>query len=223
VQELIPGEDSRLYYVCGYFNADGQLEAAVAGQKVRITPIHSGSASFVESVRDDRLLDAARTLLAPLGYKGLFGVELKLDPRDGVYKVIEVNARWGLWDGLARRCGIDLGFLAYAREVGLPYEVDRDYRAGVKWLSFNLDLDAFLAYRKEHLLSLWAWLGSLRGETEYAVFAWDDLGPAVAEARSMAREKSRGLWSRLRRGAGSSAAAPRVDQRDRTNAAFPRC
>jgi predicted ATP-grasp superfamily ATP-dependent carboligase len=189
LQEMIPGGDDSLYYVCGYFRSDGELEAAFAGRKMRLTPIHFGSASFVRSVYDEELLQLSAKLLGPLKYKGLFGVEFKKDPRDGVYKIIEVNARWGLWDGMAARCGIDLAYLAYAREVGLPYVVEPRYRDGVKWLSFRRDLDAFIDYRREGALSVGRWLSSLLGETEYAVFAADDPGPVIPEFKAILKEK----------------------------------
>jgi D-aspartate ligase len=199
LQELIPGEDARLFYTCGYFGADGTLEAIFAGQKLRVTPAHFGSASFVASVRDERLVEATRRLLEPLGYQGLFGVEFKLDPRDGEYKVIEVNVRWGLWDGLSRRCGLDLGYLAYARLAGLPYKVEPDYRTGVRWISLQRDLDAFQEYRKEGSLSTWDWIKSLPGETEHATFAWDDPVPGLVELNGIVKQKLRGAWNRLRR------------------------
>lgn len=198
LQELIPGEDSRLYYTCGYYGADGNLEAIFAGQKLRVTPAHFGSASFVTSVRDDRLVEATRRLLEPLGYQGLFGVEFKLDPRDGEYKVIEVNVRWGLWDGLSRRCGLDLGYLAYARLAGLPFQPAAAYRTGVRWISLHRDLDAFQEYRREGALSTWDWIKSLPGETEHATFAWDDPVPGLVELNGIVRQKLHGAWNRLR-------------------------
>src|SRR5678816_403490 len=63
LQEVIPGDDPCLHYVCGYFEKDGRLAAVFAGQKVRVTPLHFGSASFVVSVRDEALLKAAQDLL----------------------------------------------------------------------------------------------------------------------------------------------------------------
>ncbi|MBU1319240.1 MAG: hypothetical protein KKG33_09090 [candidate division Zixibacteria bacterium] len=197
LQEFIPGDDASLYYVCGYFNSNAEMEAVFAGRKVRLTPIHYGSASFVESVYDEVLFEAAYNLLAPLGYRGLFGVEFKKDARDGIYKIIEVNVRWGLWDGLAARCGIDLAFLAYARETGIPYEFNPKYRSGVKWVSMRRDIDAFLDYRKEGSLSLRPWIRTLLGETEAAVFAWDDPRPSVDESAAILREKFGSIRSKL--------------------------
>ena len=199
LQDFIPGADSDLYYTCGFFNKAGEPEAIFAGRKLRLTPIHFGSASFVESIRDKSLVQATTDLLTPLGYRGLFGVEFKQDSRDGIFKIIEVNVRFGLWDGLARRCGIDLAYLAYSREAGLPYTVNPDYHTGVKWLCFHRDLDAFLDYRKEGLLGFWSWIRSFFGETEHAVFAWDDPLPALVEIGNIIREKGNALLSRLKR------------------------
>ncbi len=197
LQELIPGDDDCLYYACGYFNSDGKLEAIFAGQKLRLTPIHFGSASFVKSVYDEKLFQVTTDLLAPLGYRGLFGVEFKKDPRDGIYKIIEVNVRWGLWDGMAARCGIDLAYLAYAREVGLPYSFDPIYREGINWLSSRRDIDAFIDYWREGSLSPLSWVRSLCSETEHAVYAVDDPQPAIAEIKAILREKVGSRLSRL--------------------------
>jgi predicted ATP-grasp superfamily ATP-dependent carboligase len=189
LQDLIPGDDSCLYYACGYFDSEGKPEALFAGQKLRLTPIHFGSASFVKSIYDEALLDSAASLLSPLNYRGLFGVEFKKDPRDDIYKVIEVNVRWGLWDGMAARCGIDIAYLAYAREVGLDYDFEPRYREGVNWLSIRRDFDAFIDYRREGSLSTFAWIKSLVGETEHAVFAKDDIQPILSELRAIFSEK----------------------------------
>jgi len=197
LQELIPGDDSELYYVCGYYNRDGVLETAFAGRKLRLTPIHFGSASFVESVPGDELVPAADRLLSPLGYKGLFGVEFKKDPRDGVYKVIEVNVRWGLWDCLSARCGADLAYLAYAREAHVPYRCTRAYRLGVRWVSSRRDLDACIDYHREGSISGLSWMKCLFGETQHAVFACDDVQPAIREVAVMMNDKLSGIRSRL--------------------------
>ncbi len=196
LQELIPGSDDHLYYACGYFDEGGRLSAIFAGRKLRLTPIHFGSASFVRSIYDEELFRISEELLAPLQYRGLFGVEFKKDPRDGIYKVIEVNVRWGLWDGMAARCGVDLAYLAYAKEAGLHYEFDPSYREGVRWLSFRRDLDAFIDYHREGSLTTGSWLRSLAGETEHAVFAADDPQPAILEIRAILREKAGRLLKR---------------------------
>jgi predicted ATP-grasp superfamily ATP-dependent carboligase len=94
---------------------------------------------------------------------------------------------------------MDLGYLAYAREAELPFEVRPDYRTGIRWLSLRRDLSAFGDYRREGSLSTSAWLKSLIGETEHATFAWDDPLPGMVEMGGIIREKLSGLWSRVTR------------------------
>ena len=50
------------------------------------------------------VVDAGLRLLAALDYAGS-QVEFKRDPRDGRYKLMEINPRLYQWHGLAAACG----------------------------------------------------------------------------------------------------------------------
>jgi D-aspartate ligase len=179
IQEVIPGGDDHLYYVPSYLDRNSRILGAFIGRKVRVAPIHFGSASFVETVYDPKLLELNRKLLNSVKYRGLVGVEFKLDPRDDKHKLIEVNARWGLWDGLGAYCGVDLAHIAYLDALGKKVEPVSTYRAGKKWFSLDRDLSAFLQYRKEGSLNLRNWLATLSFSMMHACFAWDDLRPSL--------------------------------------------
>lgn len=190
VQEVIPGEDERLVYFCFYVDRGGEPLGIFAGRKSRVLPPGFGSASYVESTEDPALTEVALRLLRGVRYRGLGGVEFKLDPRDGLYKLIEFNVRFGLWDALGARCGVNLAHIAYRDALGLPAEATLSYRTGVKWVSFQRDLSAFKLYHRERKLSVGRWLRTLWGEKMWAVFAWDDLAPFFASAPCY-------LWERL--------------------------
>jgi predicted ATP-grasp superfamily ATP-dependent carboligase len=190
VQEFIPGDDADLLYFCFYLNRESEPLGIFAGSKRRVLPPGLGSASFVESVEDPALTEAALKLLRAVRYRGLGGVEFKRDPRDGVYKLIECNVRFGLWDALGARCGVNLAHIAYRDALGQPVEPQLRYRAGVKWVSFERDLSAFKLYRRQKKLTTFGWLRSLIGEKMWAVFAWDDLRPFLSSA-------PRYVWSRI--------------------------
>ena len=179
IQEVIPGGDDHLYYVPSYVDRNSRILGAFIGRKVRVAPIHFGSASFVETIYDPKLLELNKKLLRSVKYRGLGGVEYKFDPRDGKYKLIEVNARWGLWDGLGAYCGVDLGHIAYLDAIGEKVEPVSKYQAGKKWFSFDRDLSAFLQYRKEGSLTLKNWLTTLSFSMMHACFAREDLGPSL--------------------------------------------
>ena len=63
-------------------------------------------------------VDAALRLLEAFGYYGLSQVEFKRDPRDGGFKLMEINPRLWQWHGLATACGVDLPRIAYDDLVG---------------------------------------------------------------------------------------------------------
>ncbi len=194
VQEVIPGEDSRLAYMAAYLDRDSQPLAVFAGRKLRVIPPGFGSASFVRSFHDPELERLGLALLQSVRWQGLVGVEFKKDSRDERYKLIEVNARFGMWDGLSTVCGVDLPYVAYRDALELPVNRLPAYRDNVIWLDWQRDVRAALAYRSRGELSLGAWLRSLRGEKMVAIYSRDDWRPGVAFTWALVQRS----WERLR-------------------------
>lgn len=198
-EEIIPGEDERLLYYCFYLNRRSEPLATFAGVKRRILPVGFGSASYVKSAHDPALEEISLRLLSGCRYQGLGGVEFKQDSRDGSYKLIEFNARLGMWDSLSARCGIDIPHIAYCDALELPVHAQRSYRAGVSWIDFQRDARAFLAYRSRGELTFPQWARSLTGEKDWAVFSADDWMPAVSSLAEQLRPVRGLIKRRLRR------------------------
>jgi predicted ATP-grasp superfamily ATP-dependent carboligase len=118
VQELIPGEDDALYTVGSYVARDGRPLGVFSGRKLQQTPPGIGTCRVGEAVWVQDAVDAALRLLEAFDYVGLSQVEFKRDPRDGKFKLMEINPRLWQWHGLAAACGIDLPRIAYADLVG---------------------------------------------------------------------------------------------------------
>ena len=196
VQEVIPGEDSRLAYISFYLDRDSRPLGLFAGRKLRVIPTGFGSASFVRSFRDPRLEEAALRLLSAVRYRGLGGIEFKLDPRDDTYKLIEFNTRFGMWDGLGTRCGMDLPWVAYLDTVGEKVEPCLEWRQGVIWLDWQRDLRAALEYWRKGELSPAEWLRSLRGEKMWAIYSLRDWKPGAFFTLQLARRFGRRLIGR---------------------------
>lgn len=179
VQEVIPGEDSRLYYVSFYMDRNSQPLAAFAGRKDRVIPVGFGSASFVHSFHDPVLIETGLRIFQGMRYQGLGGIEFKKDPRDETYKLIEVNTRFGMWDGLGTRCGVDFGYIAYCDALKIPVKPSLSYRTGVIWLDWQRDLRAAIAYIRKRTFTWRDWLASLRGEKMWAIYSSTDPWPGV--------------------------------------------
>jgi D-aspartate ligase len=200
ITEAIPGDDKELLYFAFYRSSDGRIWH-FSGRKERITPIHFGSASYVVSIDDSNLDRISIDFLERLNYQGLGGIEFKRDSRDGKLKLIELNARYGLWDSLGRLCGVDTAYIAYLDAIGEKLPQPQQARTGVKWISIARDVSAFRAYRREGTLGLRQWVRSLGGEKMWAVFDWSDPMPAITATlrftrRTFGRAAS-SFWSRI--------------------------
>jgi D-aspartate ligase len=133
VQELIPGGDDALYTLGSYLSAGGQALAVFSGRKLRQTPPSVGTCRVGEAVWVDDVVEQGLALLRGLGFHGLSQVEFKRDPRDGRYKLIEVNPRLFQWHGLAAACGVDLPRVAYLDLLGTPPPPARSNGHSKKW------------------------------------------------------------------------------------------
>ena len=178
IEEVIPGEDHHLVYYCFYLDRNSKPLATFAGIKERVLPVGFGSATYVRSVYDPALEEISLKLLTQIGYQGLGGVEFKKDARDGIYKLIEFNARLGMWDSYGARCGVDIPFVSYCDALDLPVAPQRTYRENVLWIDFQRDFRGFIIYHRHGKLSFLKWLKSFIGEKEWAFFRWDDWKPA---------------------------------------------
>lgn len=144
VQEQISGPG------CGYFALyeHGEPRASFQHRRLREYPFTGGSSSFRESVRLPELTVWGNRLLQALDWHGVAMVEFKVDERDGVPKLMELNPRfWGSLQ-LAIAAGVDFPRLLLQMTCGGLSECTSDYEEGVK-CRFLLTGDI------RHLLSVW--------------------------------------------------------------------
>jgi D-aspartate ligase len=186
VQELIPGGDDELYTLGSYLDREGEALGLFSGHKLRQTRDFMGSARVGEAVWVDEVVEQGLALLRALGCHGISQVETKRDPRDGRYKLMEVNPRLWQWHGLAAACGVDLPWIAYRDLVGEPLPPARMHGEGKRW-AITLMAGATRA--------------GVRPPYVDAVFASDDPKPALVQ---LGRHALRGV-RRLSRPASDAA------------------
>ena len=138
VQELIPGGDDELFTVGSYIAADGTVLGTFCGRKLRQTPPGVGTCRVGEARWVPEVVEAAFRLLRAIGFHGVSQVEFKRDPRDGRYKLMEINPRLWQWHGLAAALGVDFPRIAYLDLAGRrPEPVTTEGRAGHWALTFH--------------------------------------------------------------------------------------
>ena len=172
VQEAIPGGDGTLFTLGSYLAADGEPLGVFSGRKLRQTPPGAGTCRVGEAVWDGEVVEQGLRLLKALGHTGLSQVEFKRDPRDGVLKLMEVNPRLWQWHGLSAACGVDVTRIAYDDLVG-----ERPAPASMN------------GRRRRWAITLLAGERPAPQRPPYvdAVFARDDLKPALVQLRRLLR------------------------------------
>ena len=177
IQEVIPGPITNLHGFYGYFNRNSKLLVGLTYRKIRQYPVYFGTGCLVESMWKPEIAELATHFLQSVNYCGLVDVEFKLDPRDNKFKLIEINTRTGALNIFSTKCGINLPYTAYLDTIGEDVEVNISKKEGIKGVyMFNDIISAFESMSKGEI-SFIEYINSLRGEKEYAIFAWDDLIP----------------------------------------------
>jgi D-aspartate ligase len=141
VQEVIPGPE-RDIFVCGaYIRSNGEPQALFTARKTRQYPPNFGSGSLMCSEWHEEVARISAEQIRALGYTGICGTEYKPDPRDGRWKLIEVNPRSEFWFSLCRAADCDIVFHAYMDLIGrrLEPQLGRQ-RDGVRWQFVMRDL-----------------------------------------------------------------------------------
>ncbi len=179
IQELIPGDDSQLSFSLTYFDKSSQPLGLFTGHKVRQYPPRFGTSSLAESRWDARIAEQTVNILQAMQYTGYGSVEFKWDPREEVFKVLEVTARTWFPHGISTACNLNLVLMAYCDQFGLPGPQANGFRDGVKWVHEERDLRSSLKRLRARELTFMQWIGSYRGNRTYAISAWDDPAPLL--------------------------------------------
>jgi predicted ATP-grasp superfamily ATP-dependent carboligase len=184
VQEYVPGPASNHYFLDGFVDPQGRMVARFARQRLRMFPTDFGNSSLMVSVPVQALGEAVEQvegLLGTLNYRGIFSVEFKKDPRDGVFRILEVNARPWWYIEFAARCGVDVASMAYRSAMGDTVAPVASYRVGQKLMYPYFD---FFSCRAENLSFPRAVVRFLTplATAHQPIFSWDDPWPGLTSA-----------------------------------------
>jgi D-aspartate ligase len=179
--ELISSADDQHWSYWTYVDRTGRRLFHFTKRKLRQYPIHFGMGTCHISVHSPEVAELGSRFVEGAGIRGIAIVEFKRDPRDGVLKLMECNARFPKATDISVRSGIDFPWLVYSHLTGRPLPRTDTFRKGVQlWFPLD-DYRAFRSYRRAGELSWTTWLRSLSLSPRFAVFRWSDPGPACAE------------------------------------------
>ena len=177
IQKIIPGRGSYEFYT--YFNKRSEPLAVGGWDRLREYPPYFGLASFCRSSLHPPAIESGLKLLRSLRYHGFAAPDLKLDPRDGEYKLLEVNPRTSLQNRLPAACGADIEYIAYLDLIGGPVEPDTAYHVNLFWVEDFIDLFNCCLYIGRREASGSEIIELLKVRKIHSIAAWDDPVPFI--------------------------------------------
>jgi predicted ATP-grasp superfamily ATP-dependent carboligase len=180
LQEIIPGNGTCQASYCVFYR-NGSAHSTLSALRLRQHPREFGrAATYVETVDLPEIEENSLRFLKAINFYGIVEVEYKRDSRDGLYKLLDVNARaWG-FHGLGQAAGVDFPYLLFADQLGQTTEPSKA-KPGIGWLRLLTDVPTSLQDLLGRHLTLGSYFQSLRRAKTESVFAWSDPLPSVAE------------------------------------------
>jgi predicted ATP-grasp superfamily ATP-dependent carboligase len=201
VLDWIPGGDDQIYAHNTYLDATGEPRGGVTIRKLRQSPAGFGVARVAEIAPEStvglaQLRAAAVAILRHIGLRGMATVEFKRDPRDGTFRLFEINGRAVLYNSLIRRAGLDLAGLAWADFVeGRPRTAEPQGWPGV-WVNLHADVLHSAFSRRRERLGLRDFLAPYRRPWIDAVWSPRDPRPFLHQWAWTARRGAAALFAR---------------------------
>ena len=181
VQEIVPDSHERIYSLLAYVARDGRPLVTLVGRKVRQGPLRFGTSAVFEVDYEPTVLDQGLRLLQAAGYTGIAHVEFAQDPRDGEFRVLEVNTRLPVWAALAANRHLDLPRIVYDDLSGREVSPLPTFTDDLTWVYLAKDVHVSLQMARRRELGPRRFLREyLRQPKARAIFARDDPLPAVA-------------------------------------------
>ncbi len=113
VQDFIPGDDSGMYVLTAYSDGNAQVKMMCLGHVLleEHTPKGIGNHVAILTEYHEELMLSVKSFLEAVGYTGFSNFDIKFDPRDGKFKIFEINLRQGRSNYYVTHSGANLAKL----------------------------------------------------------------------------------------------------------------
>jgi predicted ATP-grasp superfamily ATP-dependent carboligase len=176
LQEIIPGGADTMFGYNAYYDHSGTPHGMFMYQRIREWPLGFGNGCYIQHVEEPILERMTTSLIQKIGFYGIVDAEFKHDPRDGLYKFIEVNPRVWMQNSFPSRYGCNLPFMAYLDAVKRPLPENPFFLPDdtVRWVYFLEDIQSVRAQIRKRSIRLRSILPAYSLRNEHALYAWDD-------------------------------------------------
>lgn len=159
VQDMVVGDDTYSWIVSGYVDSRGVVTGVATGRQ--ILGLHQtsfiGNAGIIHVVQNDELRHMAEKVIAELGLRGFFSIDIKIDSRTNKPYLLDVNPRWGRGSYFVAVGGVNLAAAMVADFIdGLELEPRVADREGVYAFVPTITIGRWVRDKKlrNHLIKL---------------------------------------------------------------------
>jgi len=178
IQERVPSAPNTDAMFAAYSDSGSRCLVAWTGEKLRSYPADAGMTAASRTTDNRELCRLLEEFLAQLGYHGIVDLELRLDSRDGRYKILDFNPRVGAQFRLYQNtASIDVVRAMHLDLTGRTVPQIHEFRPR-SFVVENYEL-RLMMNRRPHRPNLREWLRSLPGEREFAWFSRHDFVPFI--------------------------------------------
>ena len=181
IQEWIPDGEGT-FGLSALFDEASNIKAAFVHKKLRMYPVQGGPSTLREGVEHPQIMELGLSLLKSLNWVGVGMVEFKVDPRDGIPKLMELNPRfWGSLQ-LAIVSGVDFPYLILKMARRESFEPILNYTVGkrCRWLLLGDILHFLNNPHRFHLHP--SFFQFFDPNTSYDIISKDDPFPVIGSA-----------------------------------------
>jgi predicted ATP-grasp superfamily ATP-dependent carboligase len=181
IQEWIPDGEGT-FGLSALFDEASNIKAAFVHKKLRMYPVQGGPSTLREGVEHPQIMELGLSLLKSLNWVGVGMVEFKVDPRDGIPKLMELNPRfWGSLQ-LAIVSGVDFPYLILKMARRESFEPILNYTVGkrCRWLLLGDILHFLNNPHRFHLHP--SFFKFFDPNTSYDIISKDDPFPVIGSA-----------------------------------------
>jgi predicted ATP-grasp superfamily ATP-dependent carboligase len=178
IQEWIP-DGGGTFGMAALFDEASKIKAAFVHEKLRMYPVQGGPSTLREGVEHPQIMKLGFSLFESLNWAGVGMAEFKVDPRDGVPKLMELNPRfWGSLQ-LAIVSGVDFPYLMLRTAREESFEPVLHYTVGkrCRWLLLGDILHFLDNPHRFHLCP--SFFDFSDPNTSYDIFSRDDPLPLL--------------------------------------------
>ncbi|MCK4624672.1 MAG: ATP-grasp domain-containing protein [Phycisphaerae bacterium] len=198
IQEFIPLEGGTQFQAEAFLDADSRMKVCMVIAKPRFFPVTGGTSTANVTIHRPDIQENVRRLLEGIGWIGAADVDLMLDPRDNVPKILEINPRVTAGIKIGFAAGIDYADLHIRLALGQSIPKIDSYKLGVYSRNLCMDILWYLFSEKKARRSAWPPFFKFFGKSVcYQTFDLYDLMPLAGFILGMLKKyASPAVWKK---------------------------